>query len=122
MFNGLADSIWVGSKHKEEAWKWVKFLASPEAQKIVAEHTVVFPAIPEATELTKQLMEKKGIDVSAYVNEAEDPNGTFLFPITDHATDVLRITRAAFDKIYLDGADAATTLKAANDEVNALFD
>ena len=36
MFNGLADSIWVGSKHQEEAWKWVKFLASPEAQKIVA--------------------------------------------------------------------------------------
>jgi len=122
MFNGLADSIWVGSKHKDEAWKWVKFLASPEAQKIVAEHTVVFPAIPEATELTKQLMAKKGIDVSAYVDEAEDPNGTFLIPITDHATDVLRITRAAFDKIYLDGADAATTLKAANDEVNALFD
>ena len=26
MFNGLADSIWVGSKHQDEAWKWVKFL------------------------------------------------------------------------------------------------
>jgi hypothetical protein len=28
---------------------------------------------------------------------------------------------AAFDAIYLNGADAATTFKAANTEVNALF-
>jgi multiple sugar transport system substrate-binding protein len=122
MFNGLADSIWVGSKHQEEAWKWVKFLASPEAQKIVGGYGVVFPAIPEATEIAKEAIAKKGVDVSAYVSEAADPNATFLFPITDHATDVLRITRAAFDSILLNGEDAAKTLKAANDEVNALFD
>ena len=122
MFNGLADSIWVGSKHQEEAWKWVKFLASPEAQKIVGSYGVVFPAIPEATELAKNAIAKKGIDVSAFVSEAADPNATFLFPITDHASEVLRITRAAFDAIYLNGDDAAKTLKAANDEINALFD
>jgi hypothetical protein len=29
--------------------------------------------------------------------------------------------RAAFDAIYLNGADAASTLKTANQEVNALF-
>jgi ABC-type glycerol-3-phosphate transport system substrate-binding protein len=34
MFNGLADSIWVGTQHPEEAWQWVKFLASPECQNI----------------------------------------------------------------------------------------
>jgi multiple sugar transport system substrate-binding protein len=122
MFNGLADSIWVGSKHQEEAWKWVKFLASPEAQQIVGGYGVVFPAIPEATELAKKAIAKKGIDVSAYVSEAADPNATFLFPITDHASEVLRITRAAFDAILLNGEDAAKILKAANNEVNTLFD
>src|SRR5246127_3094391 len=122
VINGLADSIWVGSKHQEEAWKWVAFLASPEAQKIVASYGIVFPAVPEATELAKNAIAKKSIEVSAYVSEAADPNATFLFPITDHASDVLRITRAAFDAIYLNGEDAAKTLKAANDEVNALFD
>jgi multiple sugar transport system substrate-binding protein len=121
MFNGLADSIWVGSKHQEEAWKWVKFLASPEAQKIVGEHGVVFPAVQDATEIAKARMAQKGVDVSAFVQEATDPNATFLYPITDHASDIVRITRAAFDAIYLNGADAASTLKAANQEVNALF-
>jgi multiple sugar transport system substrate-binding protein len=122
MFNGLADSIWVGSRHQEEAWKWVKFLASPEAQQIVGGYGVVFPAIPEATELAKKAIAKKGIDVSAYVSEAADPNATFLFPITDHASEVLRITRAASDAILLNGEDAAKILKAANNEVNTLFD
>jgi multiple sugar transport system substrate-binding protein len=66
-------------------------------------------------------MVQSGVDVSAFVDEAVDPNATFLFPITDHASDVLRITRAAFDSIYLNGEDAAATLKTANEEINALF-
>jgi len=77
VINGLADSIWAGSKHQEEAWKWVKFLASPEAQKIVAGYGIVFPAIPEATEIAKARMAAKGVDVSAFVEEAKDPQGTF---------------------------------------------
>ena len=67
-------------------------------------------------------MAKQGLDVTAFVSEATDPNVTFLFPIADHASDVLRITRAALDGIFLNGADAAATLKAANEEVNALFE
>ncbi len=52
MFNGLADSIWVGTDHVEESWEWVKFLASPECQMIVGETGVVFPAVPEAAEVS----------------------------------------------------------------------
>jgi hypothetical protein len=38
-----------------------------------------------SSNLAKKAIAKKGIDVSAYVSEAADPNATFLFPITDHA-------------------------------------
>jgi multiple sugar transport system substrate-binding protein len=122
MFSGLADSIWVGSKHKEEAWKWIKFLGSPEAQKIVGGYGVVFPAIPQATELAKDAMAKRGLDVSCYVSEAADPNDTFSFPIADRASEILRITHAAFKAIFINGEEPAKTLKAANEKVNALFD
>ena len=122
MFNGLADSIWVGSKHKEEAWKWVKFLGSEEGQKIIASYGVVFPAIKSDAELAEQVMSKKGVDVSAFLAEATDPQGTFLFPIADHAADVLRITKIGLDAILLNGADAASTFKKVNKEVNALFE
>ena len=46
MFNGLADSIWVGSQNQDAAWEWVKFLGSAECQNIVGAAGVVFPAIP----------------------------------------------------------------------------
>ena len=121
MFNGLADSIWEGSKHKAEAWKWVKFLGSPEGQKIVASFGVVFPAVKADVDTAKAAMAKKGTDVSAYVLEATDPNATFLFPVSDHASDLLRIMRTAIDQIFSNGADPVATLKAANEEVNALF-
>lgn len=122
VINGLADSIWVGGKHQEEAWKWVKFLASPEAQKIVAGFAVVFPAIPEAAEISMKGMAAKGADVSAFVEEAKQPDGTFFLPISEHSSDVVRILRANFDAIFLEGADVEKTLKAANKEVNALFE
>jgi multiple sugar transport system substrate-binding protein len=122
MFNGLADSIWVGSKHKEEAWKWVKFLGSEDGQKIIADHGVVFPAIKSDAELAEQVMSKKGVDVSAFLAEATDPQGTFLFPIADHAADVLRITKIGLDAILLNGAPAASIFKKVNTEVNALFE
>jgi ABC-type glycerol-3-phosphate transport system substrate-binding protein len=44
MFNGLADSIFVGTAHPEEAWPWVKFAASQECADIVGSFGVVFPA------------------------------------------------------------------------------
>ena len=122
VINGLADSIWVGSKHQEEAWKWVKFLASPEAQKIVGGYGVVFPAIPEAAEISEKRMAEKGADVSAFVEEAKEPQGTFFLPISEHGSDVVRILRANLDAIFLEGADVETTLKAANKEVNSLFE
>jgi multiple sugar transport system substrate-binding protein len=122
MFNGLADSIWVGSKHKDEAWKWVKFLGSEEGQKIIAGYGVVFPAIKSDAELAEQVMSKKGVDASAFLAEATDPHGTFLFPIADHAADVLRTTKIGLDAILLNGADPTSTFKKINSEVNALFD
>jgi multiple sugar transport system substrate-binding protein len=121
MFNGLADSIWVGTKHKEEAWKWVKFLGSEEGQTIIAGYGVVFPAVQSAAKKAEEVMGKKGLDVSPFLLEATDPQGTFLFPIADHAADVLRITKIGLDAILLNGADAATTMKKANSEVNDLF-
>jgi multiple sugar transport system substrate-binding protein len=67
-------------------------------------------------------MSKKGVDVSAFVEEAKEPQGTFFLPISEHASDVIRILRANFDRIFLDDADVATTLKSANKEVNSLFE
>src|SRR5258708_12726192 len=89
--NGLGDSVWINSKHQEEAWKWVKLLASPEAQKIVASYGIVFPAVPEAAEISQKRMAAKGVHVSAFFEEAKAPGGTFFLPISEHSNDLVRI-------------------------------
>jgi len=121
MFNGLADSIWVGSPHVEESWQWVKFLASAECQNIVGESGVVFPAIPEAAATSQQMREDAGVDVSAFVEQANEENGTFLFPIADYAGEITTIMNEAMDSIGLGLATAEEIIPAANEEINELF-
>jgi multiple sugar transport system substrate-binding protein len=122
MFNGLADSIWVGSQHQDQAWEWVKFLASEQCQLIVGESGVVFPAIPSAADASLQVRADAGVDVSAFVNQANAEGGTFLFPITDYGGEIATIMVETMDGIGLGSVDAATGLAEANEEVNSLFE
>jgi len=121
MFNGLADSIWVGTQHLEESWAWVKFLASAECQNIVGASGVVFPAIPEAAAASLQMRADAGVDVSAFVDQANEEGGTFLFPIADYAGEISTIMTEAMDAISLGTATAEDVLPDAASEINDLF-
>lgn len=121
MFNGLADSIWIGTEHPEESWELVKFLASPESANIVGDAGVVFPAQAEAVERTLAAYTARGLDVSAFTAQALDPEGTFLFPITDNASEITNIMNEVMDSIFLGLAEPAEILPTANQEVNSTF-
>lgn len=121
MFNGLGDSIWSGSRHPEQAWRWVSFLGSREGQMLVAGHGVVLPAIREAAERATAVMATNGADVSVFLRQALEPGGTFMYPTVERGSDLFEITRAGMDRIFLGGADIEATLRAMNIEVNALF-
>lgn len=120
MFNGLADSIWSGSKNQEAAWKWVKFLGSSECQTIVGKSGVVFPARPEGVEAAIAKHQADGLDVSAFTDLAK-PKTTFPFPVTDYGNEIDTIVKSALQKLMLNQGDPAEILKSANDEVNNLF-
>jgi multiple sugar transport system substrate-binding protein len=121
MFNGLADSIWVGSKHQEEAWQWVKFASSAACENIVGATGVVFPAIQSGADASLAKHKADGVDASAFTDEAKDPQGTFLFPITEHASEISSILSPVLDGIMLGQSKAADVMKDANDQINALF-
>ena len=118
MFNGLADSIWVGSKHKEQAWKWVKYLGSSDCQSVVASHGVVFPAIKGLPEKAIEVQKGKGVNSSAFLDMAKSQ--TFLAPISDNGSQVNDLMVSAMQTILMGKADAAATLKDANAKINAL--
>ncbi len=119
--NGLSDAIYAGTKHKDEAWKWVKFLGSSDCQDLVAANAVVFPAIKTATDKALAAHQTKGQDVHVFTDEAKASGGTFFLPISDHGNEVSQTVQDAIQSVILGQADAASALKKANDTVNALF-
>jgi len=119
--NGLSDAIWAGTKHKDEAWKWVKYLGSSACQDVVGGNAVVFPAIKTATDKAVAAHQAKGRDVQPFIEQAQAPGGTFFLPITDHGNEISQIVQDAIQSSVLGQSDSATALKKANDQVNALL-
>jgi len=119
MYNGLADAVWVGSKNKPAAIKWVEYLGSAAAQDVVGKRGVVFPAIPSATQNAQAAFKAKSVDVNSFLIQVQDGT-TFLFPITDHAATIMASMSAAIQAV-LTGQAQPSSLTAANQQVNALF-
>ncbi len=106
MFNGLADSIWAGTKKKDASIKWVEYLASAECQDVVASKAVVFPALKASSEKAAEAFKAKGVDVSAFTEHVK--NGTtFLYPITDNTAKVKGIMEPAMDAVVSGKAPSA---------------
>ncbi len=114
MFNGLADSIWTGSKVKDEAWKWVKYMASPACQNTVASFGVVFPAIKGMPEKAIAVQKSKGIDSSAFLTMAKAK--TFLPPMSDYGLQINSLITKAVEATMVKQASAASELASANAE------
>jgi multiple sugar transport system substrate-binding protein len=118
MFNGLADSIWVGSKVQPEAWKWVKHLGSADCQSVVASYGVVFPAVKGMAEKAIEVQKAKGVDSSAFLTMAKAK--TFLAPIADGGSEIDAVMKSALESVLVGRSDATTALKAANAKVNQI--
>ncbi len=121
MFNGLADSIWKGSKNQDAAWSFVKFLSSADCEVGAGKAGAFFPAIKGGVDNALATWKGKGVDITAFTDTANEKGATFLFPITDNASAIADIMTASMEKIRAGGAKAAVELKAANDKVNATF-
>ncbi|WP_254606119.1 sugar ABC transporter substrate-binding protein [Deinococcus sp. JMULE3] len=121
MFNGLADSIWVGSKNQDAAWKWVKFLGSRSCQDLVGRSGVVLPAIPASTNLALAAFKQRGVDVSVFTAQAKLKGGTFYFPISDKGSEVNSVMSSALQGVFGGKSKAADIVKTANDKVNSLL-
>jgi multiple sugar transport system substrate-binding protein len=118
--NSLGDSIWVGTKHLSEAWKWVQFLASPACQNIMGQSGAIVPAIVSADKYVGPAFQRIGASPSV---KAFGTYGKYkdILPLSDHFDQVSTIMEAAMTKMINNGAPVAATLKAANKQVNALF-
>ena len=96
MFNGLADSIWVGTEHQEEAWQWVKYAASKECADIVGELRRRLPGPAVRRRQGPGCLRGQGAGcLRLHRCRPPKPDGTFLFPVTDNASEITAIMNPA---------------------------
>jgi multiple sugar transport system substrate-binding protein len=119
MFNGLADSVWAGTKKPAAAVKFAEYLGSAACQDVVASKAVVFPAIKSSSDKAEAAFKAKGVDVTPFTQQVKEDT-TFLFPIADKAAKVDGIMKPAMDAV-VSGKQPASSLSQANDQVNSLF-
>jgi multiple sugar transport system substrate-binding protein len=119
MFNGLADSINANSKNTDLDQAWVAFTGSAACQDLVAAQAVVFPAVKTSTVLAEAAFKAKGVDPESFLIHIKDGT-TFLFPITDHASDITAIMGPGMQAFLSHEADASSFTDL-NDQVNQLF-
>lgn len=99
VFNGLTDAIYAKTQHPQEAWELEKWLGSSQSEQILGSGGYVWPGIQSQDQTFVQAWQKKGIDVSPYLKEAQGQ--TITFPITfgynEASTDINNI----FNQMYL---------------------
>ena len=99
VFNGLADAISAKTQHPQEAWELFKWLASPQSQEIVANNGTVWPGVQGADQNFLQYWQQKGLDVSAFLKEAQGT--TVSFPITPGFNEAFTKINDIFNQMYL---------------------
>ncbi len=120
VLNGLGDSIWAGTPNPEEAWAWVKYLATPECQDRVAQEARVFPAIAEASETAIAAFNEIGVNAEAFSVHLEEGT-TVPSPVVDRWAQLTTIMQPAMDSVMSFGAEP-DSLVAAGERVNELWE
>lgn len=125
VLNGLADSVFAGTKKPAEAKKLALFLGSTACQDKVAEAGAVFPAINSSAEKAVAAMKAKfgqsKIDPQVFLTQAEDPEGTGLYPILDKGIDVNKSIGDVMDRIMAGKANPNEELSKVNTTVNGML-
>ncbi len=99
VFNGLTDAVYAKTQHPQEAWELEQWLGSSQSEQILGSGGYVWPGVKSDDQPFLQAWQKKGIDVSPFLKEAQVP--TITFPITfgynEASTDINNI----FNQMYL---------------------
>ena len=119
MLNGLTDSMWVGSKVKEEAWQWIKYLASAPCQQVVARAGVTFPAIHGLADTVLEVHRRHGVDASAFLEM--ERSQTFLMPIAENGAQVEAVMKRAIESVLLGRRPATPALVEAQQKIDKLL-
>ncbi|WP_327291896.1 ABC transporter substrate-binding protein [Streptomyces sp. NBC_01198] len=99
--NGLSEAVYAKSRHLPQAKELARYLATPDAQKIMGDAGYVFPAIDSLSQGYVDYWKAQGIDVGPYVEERKGK--TFNLPIVPGFSGAEQGLNQTFNQIYLGG-------------------
>ncbi len=114
-FSGPGYAIWRGTKHSEEAWKFLKFASGKEGGRILAElgfflpprkeiaHSEIFLSTPFAREFLEAMSSAR------------------IQPITPQWYEMSRIIKRNMDKVFQNKETVAEALKKIDFQLDNLF-
>lgn len=102
VINSVGDSIYEGTQHPEEAWQFVRYMASSECQDQVANYAIVFPSIQSSSTKAVEAFEKSGYDARAFADHIEQGTGV-MSPVTDRWAQLSTIMKPVMDQVMVNG-------------------
>ena len=119
VINGLGEAIFSETEHPDEAQQLAAFLATPEAQTIMATDGYVFPALNDLAPQYVEYWKGKGIDTQPFLDEARGE--TVNFPIVTGFTAAEPKINQIFNDMYLGSISVPDAAKSAVQEGNDLL-
>lgn len=112
--NGLADHIYAHTPHKDEAWQFVQFILSKDAQDILAETGTVFPVNPQSIPKFVDFYQSRGIDPRAFVQSFNAE--TVTTPVTKNYAEWVQVWYKNMALIFSGGLDLKTGIRNIEEE------
>jgi multiple sugar transport system substrate-binding protein len=114
--NGLIDAINVHSPNQAAAWQLERWLGSPTSEAIMGSGGYVWPGIASLDHLFLDYWQRKGVDVSPFLAEAEDASHVETLPVSDQAGQVITSLASDLGPAWLGSESVAAAMaKAAHD-------
>ena len=110
VFNGLIDGVNPHSPHLAQALELERWLGSPASQKIMGSGGYIWPAIKSLDPLFVSYWKAHGIDVGAFLNEAQGGAKLVNWPNTPGMNQALTDMATTMGPIWL-GTESSSSIK-----------
>ena len=119
VFNGLIDGLNSHTPYPKQAWELEKWLGSAQSQAIMGSGGYVWPAIKSLDPLFLNAWKKNGIDMQAFLTEAEGK--VVNFPVSPGMGDALNEVVSDLGPAWLGTEPVSAALDTAQNDANYIL-
>jgi multiple sugar transport system substrate-binding protein len=119
--NGLIDAINVHSPNQKAAWELEQWLGSPTSESIMGSGGYIWPGIASLDTTFLNYWKAKGVDVSPFLEEAEDSSHVETLPVAVQAGQLITSLSTNLGPAWLGSEPVAQAVAAATKQGDQLL-